>query len=172
MHPDFIRRFWAKVRKSEQCWEWQGSRNPDGYGNVRAYRERRTLKCHRVAYELSYGEAPSELHVLHHCDNPACVRPDHLFLGTHTDNMRDKERKGRSVSYEASLTHRVRGHPFDAANTRTTSKGSRECRACHVIHETERTKKRRQRDPAGLRAKQREYSRRYRERQRAEQKAG
>ena len=89
-------RFWEKVDKKEpdDCWIWQGC--GDGrYGGIKS--KGRMLKAHRVSWELANGPIPEGMCVLHHCDNPACVNPAHLFLGTHTDNMRDKEEKGRGV---------------------------------------------------------------------------
>lgn len=88
------RRFWSLVRISDGCWEWTGALDKDGYG--RHFHRTGAFKSHRYSYEISVGPIPDELHVCHHCDNPACVRPDHLFLGTRSDNMRDCMRKGRA----------------------------------------------------------------------------
>jgi predicted XRE-type DNA-binding protein len=88
-------RFWEKVKKVDVgCWEWQASVfQKNGYGQFRwNYKQ---WRAHRVAWTLVFGEIPSDLCVLHRCDNPRCVRPDHLFLGTHKDNAEDRERKGR-----------------------------------------------------------------------------
>jgi hypothetical protein len=85
-------RFWSKVRKTDTCWEWLADSVSDGYGRI-CLRQSKYL-AHRVSYANSYGQ-PGELDVLHKCDNPKCVRPDHLFLGTDADNQQDKERKGR-----------------------------------------------------------------------------
>lgn len=81
----------------DECWEWLASKDPDGYGMIGAGGSAgTTLKAHRVAYELAIGQVSGGMHVLHHCDNPGCVNPSHLFLGTHNDNMVDKVRKGRA----------------------------------------------------------------------------
>jgi HNH endonuclease len=82
-------RFWAKVHKTEHCWEWVAGKSSNGYG---AYWHE---GAHRVAYRFTYGEIAPRLFVLHHCDNKLCVRPDHLFLGTQADNMHDMCRKKR-----------------------------------------------------------------------------
>lgn len=76
------------------CTVWMRSRCRDGYGTIRV--DGRTLSTHRVAWELANGPIPPKQHVLHHCDNPPCCNPEHLFLGTHTDNMADRARKGRT----------------------------------------------------------------------------
>lgn len=90
------KRFWSKVDRisDEACWPWRGSTVPPwGYGKltIRGHGQR----AHRVSYELAYGPIPKGLFVCHKCDNPGCVNPKHLFLGTHSDNMRDCVRKGR-----------------------------------------------------------------------------
>jgi hypothetical protein len=86
-------RFWPKVDKSGDCWVWTASKNDRGYGHFG--RGGRTVSAHRVAWELARGPIPEGLWVLHKCDNPPCVNPAHLFLGTPGDNARDREAKGR-----------------------------------------------------------------------------
>jgi len=83
--------FWTHVEKTETCWRWTGATTRK-YGVVRMNGQQR---AHRVSWTLTYGPIPSGLGVLHKCDNPPCVRPDHLFLGTQGDNVRDAHRKGR-----------------------------------------------------------------------------
>lgn len=88
-------RFWEKVLvidDEDSCWEWQASLNSQGYGQL--FYNQRPIGAHRLSYFLTFGKYSSELEVCHRCDNPRCVRPSHLFLGTHKDNMRDCNQKG------------------------------------------------------------------------------
>jgi hypothetical protein len=89
-------KFWDRVNKTDNCWIWRGYRHQSHhYGTLKVFKKR--TYAHRYAWELTYGKIPNEMHVLHHCDNPPCVRPNHLFLGTQADNNRDKKQKGRLV---------------------------------------------------------------------------
>lgn len=90
--------FWSRVNKDSECWEWKGSLLRGGYG-IFCFKRRRRLS-HRVSYELAFGEIPKGLLVCHKCDNRKCVRPDHLFLGTHADNAHDMHMKGRQAKPE------------------------------------------------------------------------
>lgn len=89
-------RFWSKVRKSTGCWEWCGSYRGI-YGQF-ALRRGTNGGAHRASWILTYGEIKDGLWVLHKCDNPKCVRPDHLFLGTTQDNTADRNAKGRQAT--------------------------------------------------------------------------
>lgn len=89
-------RFWPKVDLSGECWVWTGAVDKHGYGQIACGGKfGGQAKAHRVGYELQCGPIPSGRHVLHHCDNPKCVRGSHLFLGDQADNMRDMWAKGR-----------------------------------------------------------------------------
>ncbi len=85
-------RFWSKVDRSGDCWLWTAARRPLGYGALKV--GGRVLHAHRVAYELVYGKIPPDLIVLHICDNPPCVNPAHLRVGTRSENTRDMYAKG------------------------------------------------------------------------------
>lgn len=89
-------RFWAKVEKGSSCWTWTGSTDPNGYGRIqRGGRKEGVLLAHRLSWHLATGVDPGELCILHLCDNPPCVNPDHLVLGTMAANNYDMVRKGR-----------------------------------------------------------------------------
>lgn len=104
-------RFWTKVQRSadpDACWLWQGSRLPSGYGMLAgADKPRKNLRASRVSWILHYGSIPDKLWVLHHCDNPPCVRPNHLFLGTCKDNVWDSLIKGRRASRKGTANGRA-----------------------------------------------------------------
>lgn len=87
-----MERFWNKVEKTESCWNWIASTDRK-YGHFLF--QGKLIKAHRFSFMLENGEIPQGLDVCHHCDNPKCVRPSHLFLGTRSDNMRDMIAKGR-----------------------------------------------------------------------------
>ncbi len=102
-------RFWAKVQITDGCWEWQGfclpvTNHPElrGHGQIRI--DGRVVLVHRYSYELHHGPIPDGLLICHSCDNPPCVRPDHLFIGTHADNTEDAYRKQRLVQGEQTCT--------------------------------------------------------------------
>ena len=93
-HAPIEERFWKQVRKTYSCWNWTGHSMDGRYGVI--YYDGRQRPAHRYAWEREHEEAiPSGIFVLHRCDNPRCVRIDHLFLGTQSDNMKDMHIKGR-----------------------------------------------------------------------------
>lgn len=134
-------RFWPKVRKSDGCWEWTRATTTHGYGKF-SVATAVWDRAHRVAWKLTNGPIPDGMFVCHHCDNPLCVRPDHLFLGTHGDNMRDASTKGRMPGWNAARTHCKHGHAFTHENT-LVSRGkrgnpARSCRTCNRTNGRER----------------------------------
>lgn len=91
-------RFWERVDKRGDCWNWLGRKDKDGYGSiVRGGGNGPEVRAHRLAWEMANGPIPVGLKALHRCDNPSCVRPDHLWLGSTADNQSDMARKDRST---------------------------------------------------------------------------
>lgn len=130
-------RFWRKVRRDQPtgCWEWLAATNSDGYGHF--FYEGSVIGAHRVSWMLHHGAIPEGALVCHHCDNPRCVNPAHLFLGTHQDNATDKVVKGRHAW--GNKTHCIRGHPLSGDNLYVTKKrGLRMCRECGRMREQAR----------------------------------
>lgn len=89
-------RFWQYVSKTDTCWLWTGAHNPSGYGLIN--KKAGSSLAHRVSWLLHCGIIPEGVDVCHICDNPPCVNPGHLFLGTRQDNMSDSKRKGRNAT--------------------------------------------------------------------------
>lgn len=97
--------FWKSVDKSDNpnaCWEWSAYRNNQGYGMFTPIETRTPIGAHRLSYILHFNDIPEGLFVLHKCDNPPCVNPNHLFLGTAKDNIRDAIQKGRLLNRDNS----------------------------------------------------------------------
>jgi hypothetical protein len=96
----FWKRFWAKVEMTPTCWLWRGGKMSGGYGHV--WQDNRHQPVHRMVYSRLVAPIPEGLDICHHCDRPECCRPDHLFVGTHRENMHDAMRKGRLASLPGS----------------------------------------------------------------------
>lgn len=101
--------FWAYVDRGgpDVCWVWKGSKLPSGYGRVSW--QGKTTYAHRVAHLLAHGAIPAGMCVCHHCDNPPCCNPSHLWLGTQQDNMADRDRKGRTARGSQANRSDVKG---------------------------------------------------------------
>lgn len=101
-----------RLDKSGKCWVFMGCKNKKGYGLARNGARKTTESVHRMIYKRFVGPIPPHFHVCHHCDNPPCARPDHLFIGTNTDNQHDSIRKGRA--------RKARGEDVSLAKLRET----------------------------------------------------
>jgi hypothetical protein len=139
VQPDEAERFWGKVRKVKGgCWEWQGFRLPTGghklgYGQMVVRSLRRPVNTHRIAWVIEHGTIPAGLCVCHRCDNPPCVNPAHLFLGTARDNTRDMIAKGRQGHGSTPRPTCRNGHPWTAENTQAIRDGKyRSCALCQA----------------------------------------
>lgn len=125
--------FLARIARVDSgCWEWQGSHNNGGYGMFLMPDESgrtKGMKAHRFAYLIFKGPLPANDLVLHHCDNPTCVNPDHLYIGTQRDNMQDALARGRNG--KLARTHCKHGHEYTPENTYIVpGTGHRQCRIC------------------------------------------
>jgi hypothetical protein len=133
-------RFLTNVDKRNGCWLWQTRKDRRGYGQF--FYKRGVHSAHRISYMIFKGEIGEGLFVCHKCDNPPCVNPDHLFLGTAKDNMHDMLAKGRRdingprVYANLLKTHCPKGHPYDTDNTYKRADGRRDCRICESVRKS------------------------------------
>lgn len=93
LSEESIQRFWDSTNRETDCWEWTKTHDKDGYGWINI--EKRKDRAHRIAWIIINGSIPAGMCVLHHCDNPPCINPAHLWLGTRRDNTHDRMAKGR-----------------------------------------------------------------------------
>lgn len=148
--PSVIERFWQRVHKTETCWLWITESKNDNYG-VLGIGRTGNVRAHRLSWVMRHQRnIPNNMEICHKCDVKRCVNPDHLFLGTHHDNMLDAWHKGLLTmppletvgSYLRSRTICKRGHELAGENVFTTSQGNRSCRICQRMHHNKWQRKR------------------------------
>lgn len=124
----FWDRVWTKVRISEHdCIEYTGPTDGCGYGRIN--RDGKLVRLHREVWEFNYGKIPSGMCVRHSCDNPSCVNINHLNIGTHADNMRDKAKRKRVWNMTGSLSHSAKLHENDIPVIRARIESGEKCYA-------------------------------------------
>lgn len=114
------------VKQDDGCWVFIGAAQPTGHVQFHG-NNGKAVYVHRFAWELAFGPIPEGMCVLHRCDNPPCVNPEHLWIGTKADNNRDRASKGRSFMRDVCL----KGHAYSDENTSYKPDGSRRCLTCH-----------------------------------------
>lgn len=124
--------FYRKINKTDSCWLWMGKPDKDGYGKFTLNKKRQ--RAHRISYKLNIGPIPEDKpQILHHCDNPPCVRPEHLYAGTNKENMRDKVTRNRASNQNKFKTTCPRGHEYDTFRKKKNGKTERRCKTCDKI---------------------------------------
>lgn len=149
MEEKYIDRFWKKVSKTDHCWIWTGWCNPQ-YGHGQFRYEGKLLGAHVFSYMLHNNVEKPKLFVRHTCDNPPCVNPSHLLLGTHGDNMQDMVDRGRHKTH--GVKECKRGHPLEYWNLLNTGKQAH-CLSCKYISELLNQFRRKGVSDAGARTK-------------------
>lgn len=115
------------------CWLWLGGKSGGGYGLI--FASGRLHHAHRVAWAMRHGALPREKHVCHKCDTPACVNPDHLFIGTHAENMADRGKKGRAASFKGESHPNAKLSEADIPVIRNDTRMHREIAADYGVKE-------------------------------------
>lgn len=123
-------RFTGLYEQTDACWNWVGALDRYGYGRFQIGQKR--IKAHRYSYEQHYGTFDKKLHVLHRCDNPRCVNPDHLFLGTNMDNVADRTTKKRDGDTSRRLTTKEKSQILVALQDGQSTKSLAEEFAVHI----------------------------------------
>ena len=131
MKMNAIERFENKVNKTENCWLWQSSMTKQGYGLF--WFDGKCVLAHRLSFEFYNGPIGDGMCIMHSCDNPSCVNPAHLSLGTLKDNTQDMLNKKRFPNQ--NKTHCRNGHEYSGSNLYINPKGHRFCRACRRVEE-------------------------------------
>lgn len=146
-----IDRFFQKVNKSgndefPDCWLWTGATTSKEYGAFKYYKDKSAIGAHVSSYLFHIGEVPKGMRVCHLCDNPPCVNPSHLFLGSNSDNMKDMVAKNRNGASSRKQTHCRRGHEFNVVGviygTKKDGKSYRTCKECKKTYDKSRSKNR------------------------------
>lgn len=123
LSQSFPERFWSKVEKTEACWIWTGGIDSGGYGSIfRGLGPKRAIRSHVASWILNNGEVPEGLFVLHNCplrDNPRCVNPAHLYLGTQAANVRDMIFKNTMERGENRSNHKLTWRAVEAIRNST-----------------------------------------------------
>ncbi|WP_350339401.1 HNH endonuclease signature motif containing protein [Paramicrobacterium chengjingii] len=131
--PTTSERLYSSLISTENgCLEWTGA-SVGGYGNIHV--NGKSTLTHRLAWELAHGPIPNGMVVCHTCDNPPCCNPEHLFIGTQADNVRDMVSKRRHMN--SRRTHCRNGHEFSEDNTAIDHRGNRRCIACSRAYQRE-----------------------------------
>jgi len=125
-----VQRFEHCFEQTDSCWNWVGALDRYGYGRFQIGQKR--IKAHRYSYEQHYGTFDKELHVLHRCDNPRCVNPDHLFLGSNMDNVADRTTKKRNGDTSRRLTAEEKSQILVALQDGQSTKSLAEEFAVHI----------------------------------------
>lgn len=158
-------RFATKYRiTASGCWEWSAAKNHAGYGFFTMYKKQRghtnSELAHRASWILHRGQIPESRFVCHHCDNPSCVNPDHLFVGSATDNVHDMIDKGRAkLIGRPRVSHCAHGHELTGANLLASRTGKRACRTCYQRRDREAKAVDREANRDAYNAKMRAYRR-------------
>lgn len=123
----YLTRFMSRIEffEKNKCWQWIGPKNGGGYGSFKY--QGKTIGAHRFSYLIAVGEIKNKMYVCHTCDNRSCVNPEHLFIGTQSENIKDAVKKKRQV--QSKKTHCPSGHPYSAVYYGKTSP-ARYCRIC------------------------------------------
>lgn len=136
--PTFVDRFWAKVDKTEACWEWRGAKNTAGYGMIALGGTAETaVLAHRASWEIANGPLTAHDTLDHKCSNRSCVNPAHLEPVDHAENVR----RGNSGRLQRERTACPQGHPYDAENT-YLYQGRRYCKECNRAQQRKGNSKR------------------------------